>query len=198
MDNITRQNPYYKKIWLQVTNSKWYSRDIIALFEDGICEFARYVSQKKSKWIPRFRNKNINCYGPEYKASLPTIGLPLTALISYQVKWEAAISFENRRNGKQTQVYYVTFHVRMAILHCLFPTQFFFHQFRQCKTEMRRLHILPVLPLMLNFLLDLLQPSTSSYYPSCELTFLPWICRQEVKLKLWYVSTKLHDVKPRK
>jgi len=47
MDKVTRQISYYKKIWLQIMNSKWYNRDINVLFEDSICEFARYVSQKK-------------------------------------------------------------------------------------------------------------------------------------------------------
>ena len=58
---------------------------------------------------------------------------------SLRVKWESATSFKNRRNGIQTQAYYATFQVRMTLLHCPFPIQLFFHPFRQCKTEMRRL-----------------------------------------------------------
>ena len=113
-----------------------------------------------------------------------------------RVKWELAISFENWRNGKQTQAYYVTLQIHITILQCPFPTQFFFHPFRQCIPEIRRLPHTSRSHLLLNFLLDLWQPSTSSYCPPCELTFLPWRCRQEVTLKICYVSTKLHDFKP--
>lgn len=56
-------------------------------------------------------------------------------------------------------------------------------------------HILSVHPLLLSFLLDLLQPCAYSYCPSCELNFLPWRCRQKVTLKFWFGSIKLHDVK---